>query len=243
MKTHARLGGEETHAHLLGPDGRDIRLTMLGPVDLGQPRPGWHTIVALKAETLAFDGNLVEPDPPAYGRMQPIGGDEPAVRHPEPLALYLRGRHRPDRSGPVDRHPDLVGTLDEGMMEQGTSDTHAYIGGKGGVHTQCAVHEAEADQGSAVLRCEVDAQAPQGGQGLRHYPFATHLVDGWVRGFQYDDPQSLQACRDSRSQPGRAPAHDDDIGLVPSIPHRQWSRAGGKRLIHMLCVGQTDLSS
>jgi hypothetical protein len=105
-------------------------------------------------------------------------------------------------------------------MEQGTSDTHAYTRRKAGFHTPCAVHEPEADQGGAVLRREVDAQAPQGGQGLRHYPFATHLVDGRVRGFQHDDPQSLQACRDSRSQPGRAPSHDDDIGLVPSIPHR-----------------------
>jgi len=31
-------------------------------------------------------------------------------------------------------------------------------------------------------------------------------------------PQALQACRDRRSQPDRAPASDDDIGLVPPIP-------------------------
>jgi hypothetical protein len=124
--------------------------------------------VALKAETLTFDGDLVEPGPPAYGRMQPIGGNEPAVCHTEPLTLHHSGSDRPDRGGPVDRHPDLVGTLDEGMMEQGTSDTHAYTRGKAGVHTPYAVHEPEADKGSAVLRREVDAQAPQCGQGIRH---------------------------------------------------------------------------
>ena len=32
----------------------------------------------------------------------------------------------------MERPPDLVGTLDEGMMEQGMSDTQAYIRGKGG---------------------------------------------------------------------------------------------------------------
>src|SRR5262245_61597400 len=183
MKTHARLRGEETHAHLLGTDGRDTRLTMLGPVDLGQPRPGWHPIVALEAETPAFDGDLVEPGPSAYGRMQPIGSDDPAVCHPEPIRLHHSGSDRPDRGGPVDRHPDRMSTLDEGMIEQGTSDTHASTTGKAGVHTPCTVHEPEADQGSAVLRREVDAQAPQGGQGLRHDPFATHLVDGRVCGF------------------------------------------------------------
>ena len=152
-------------------------------MDLGQPRPGWHTIVALKAETLTFDGDLVEPSPPAYGRMQPIGSDEPAVCHTEPLALHRSGSDRPDRGSPEDRHPDFAGTIDEGMMEQVTSDTHAYTRGEAGVHTPCAVHEPEADQGGAVLRREVDAQAPQGGQGPRHYPFATHLVEGWVRDF------------------------------------------------------------
>ena len=100
--------------------------------------------------------------------MQPIGGDEPAVCHTAPLALYHSGSDRPNRGGPVDRHPDLVGTLDEGLMEQGTSDTHAYTRGKAGVHTPCAVHEPEADKGGAVLRREVDAQAPQCRQGLRH---------------------------------------------------------------------------
>jgi hypothetical protein len=135
---------------------------------LGQPRPRWYTVVALKAETLTFDGDLVETGPPSHGRMQPIGSDEPAVRHTELLALHYRGSDRLDRCVPVYRHPDLVGTLDEGMMEQGTSDTHAYTRGKTGVHTPCTVHEPEADKGSAVLRREADAQAPQCGQGLRH---------------------------------------------------------------------------
>jgi hypothetical protein len=68
----------------------------------------------------------------------------------------------------VYRHPDLVGTLDEGMMEQGTADTHADPRGKAGIHTLGTVHEPEADKGGAVLRRDVDAQAPQSGQGLRH---------------------------------------------------------------------------
>ena len=144
-KTHTRLGGEQTDAHLLGTDGRDIRLPLLVPVDLSKLRPGCYPIVALKAETRADDGELVEPGPPAHGRMQPIGSDEPAVRHPEPLALDPRGRDRPHRGGPVDRHPDLVGTLDEGLMEPGTADTQADPRGKASLHTLGAVHEPKAE--------------------------------------------------------------------------------------------------
>ena len=36
---------------------------------------------------------------------------------------------------------------------------------------------------------------------------------------QQDNPESMQTCRNSSGQPGRATAYDHDISLVPFISH------------------------
>ncbi len=228
----SRAAPEHRHPDLLPGDRRHIGLAPRPPMDLDPIAPGGQRVVPAHPEALAATGlwRAGEPGPAAHGGEETVGPHHGACGERALFGLDPRRDKPGDGSSPTELDPDLVGALDEGLVESEPAHPEAGRPGKGAVRHHIAVEIADAAEGIALAGQEADPEGGQAGRGVRHQPLATGFLDRRPPAVEDDRGKPGEACPDRRGEPGRAAADDHDVSASFRHPPLRAASSGcGRR--------------
>ena len=214
LQAQARVARNQHHADLGWVDGRDVKLTIVAPVDFHDRGGRVHAVMAAEAVAAAVAQAGIEASPVAHGRLAAIGPHNPARTHQAAIgddAVFGQSR---DASAPGQADAGGLGAGDHEAVQRGAAESQAVAPREGGFHGGFALSKTDAAEGDAAGQVEVDAQRARGGHAVRHNALAASFVDGRNGTIRERDIETAAARGDGGGQSGGTAAdHEDFSGI------------------------------
>ena len=105
----------------------------------------------------------------------------------------------------------FFGAIDHRLMQVDAPHRNAGFPAKVGRNPAAVANETNAAKRERVFRIELDSQATECAERVRHEPFAAGFVDGRLRSVRDGDVESLEPRCDRRRQPRGSAADHENI--------------------------------
>ncbi len=181
------------------------------PVHLSHVRPRFEPEVRAKTESLRRFRSWFERGPFSDLRILPVRSYQPAIGK-----RFLRRGHLGVIDSVHSRAPAKFHAGGDGLFRKHMVQLCPAHGKSVGVREWRSrairfIHKLNSTERKAARRGKAYTQLPQCGHAVRQNSFSAGLIDGRFSSIQHRHREALHACCNSRYDPGRPSANNDDI--------------------------------